>query len=847
SKSAQTLAEQLGYVGDAASEAEDDVDDLGDDVDDLGDETEDTDNKMDSWAVTLGNLASQAITQLIDKVVELTKEIVEVGIETESAFAKLETIAGAENIDGLTTSITELSTETGVAAADLAGVAYNAISAGASAEEAMDVVTAATKLGVAGFTDSSSALSVLSTAMNSYGDAAGTAEEISDSLIMVQNLGVTTIGELSSVMGKAIATGSAYSVSLGNLESAYVSITKAGINTHEATTYLNSMLNELGDSGSDVSAVLQEKTGKSFTELMEDGETLADVLGILYDSVDGDSTALMNLWSSAEAGKASNAIVNQGLEEFNENLEAITNSAGATESAYETMTDTMETKISIMETGFQNLGLAIYDGLSGPMGDAIDFVNDTFLPGLLGVMDGTESIADFVGDTFDGITEIIENVLQSLMESLPDIISGIVEFLVNAVPNIVEAGIKLLSGIVDAIPDTIINIAENLPDIIQNIVEGLGSGDVDILGAAVELLWNIIKAIPEIVVGLAEAVPDIISGIVEGLLAGVSEVWDAAKELGSSILDSVKSFFGISSPSTVMEEQGEYLVDGLINGMEDMPEESDNILESTLEKLTNWGTTSAKQATSGGSKILSNIKSAISGLPNTMSTTSSDAMSKFIAKISDNLTKVSTTAKSVYTNVTNGLSNLPSTLQTTASNAMTNFNNALNGAISTVSSVAQSIASSVQSPLSSLKSSAYSWGSDLMSNFTSGVNSKISALVSKVQSVASTVKSYLGFSEPEKGPLSDFHTYAPDMMELFARGISENEGVITDAIDDAFDIGDRVSAATATTTQTAASATGSVTININVDGAQYDDVDELTDQIAYKLQKLLTRRTAVYA
>ena len=40
--------------------------------------------------------------------------------------------------------------------------------------------------------------------------------------------------------------------------------------------------------------------------------------------------------------------------------------------------------------------------------------------------------------------------------------------------------------------------------------------------------------------------------------------------------------------------------------------------------------------------------------------------------------------------------------------------------------------------------------------------------------LAGTVKSFLGFSEPEQGPLSNFHTYAPDMIDLFTQGIKES-------------------------------------------------------------------------
>ena len=86
---------------------------------------------------------------------------------------------------------------------------------------------------------------------------------------------------------------------------------------------------------------------------------------------------------------------------------------------------------------------------------------------------------------------------------------------------------------------------------------------------------------------------------------------------------------------------------------------------------------------------------------------------------------------------------------------------------------------------------AIKWGKDLIDNFVNGIKSKINAVISAVSGVASTVKSFLGFSEPEKGPLSNFHTYAPDMMNLFIQGIKDNEKKLTDQIEKTFDFGER--------------------------------------------------------
>ena len=79
------------------------------------------------------------------------------------------------------------------------------------------------------------------------------------------------------------------------------------------------------------------------------------------------------------------------------------------------------------------------------------------------------------------------------------------------------------------------------------------------------------------------------------------------------------------------------------------------------------------------------------------------------------------------------------------------------------------------------------WGKDLVTNLIDGIKEGWNNLKNGVSEVAQGIKNFLGFSEPKEGPLSDFHTYAPDMMKLFAEGIRDNEDLITDQIKKSFD------------------------------------------------------------
>ena len=77
---------------------------------------------------------------------------------------------------------------------------------------------------------------------------------------------------------------------------------------------------------------------------------------------------------------------------------------------------------------------------------------------------------------------------------------------------------------------------------------------------------------------------------------------------------------------------------------------------------------------------------------------------------------------------------------------------------------------------------AKNWGKDLIDNFIAGIKAKFDKVKETLSSLGDLIKGFIGFSEPDEGPLSNFHTFAPDMMELFAQGITGNLGSVQEAM-----------------------------------------------------------------
>ena len=284
---------------------------------------------------------------------------VKTAMDFETSMAKVQTIADTTSvpIGDLRKSILDLSSDTGIAATDIAESVYNAISAGQSTADAVGFVETASELAKAGFTDVGNSIDVLTTILNSYGLEAKEVTGVSDRLITVQNRGKTTIAQLSSSMGKVIPTAAAFGVNLDNVSAAYVVLTKNGIATAEATTYFNSMLNELGKSGTKASEIIKKRTGQSFTELMKSGSNVADVLKVLKDEADKSNLSLADMFGSAEAGKAALTILSDGGTEFVNSMDAMQSAAGATTTAFNTMADTTAAKMQKTLNNIKNTGI----------------------------------------------------------------------------------------------------------------------------------------------------------------------------------------------------------------------------------------------------------------------------------------------------------------------------------------------------------------------------------------------------------------------------------------------------------------------------------------------------------
>lgn len=557
---------------------------------------------MGGEAASAGKISGKSLGSAL--VGNLTKVVVAAGIGKmlqsaftggtafESAMAKVGTIADTAKVplESLSSQVLQVSGDMHIGANEIAEAAYQAISAGQDTGNAVAFAGQASMLATAGFTSSASAVDILTTALNAYGKGADEAGHVSDVLLTTQNLGKTSVDELAGSMGRVIPLAAAYNVSLENLSSGLAIMTANGIATAEASTYTKSMLNELGDTGSTVGKILKQQTGKSFAELNADGKSLGDVLQVLYDSVGGNATKFAGLWSSVEAGTGALSLASSGADKFNGVLQQMQADSGATQTAYDTMTDTMAYKLDGVKTNAQNLGTALFDAVSGRLGEGVALAGGYLQTLSESVQqNGIAGLAQGLAAVFtDLTTNIGPQLLQTgtaLLGKLGDgLVTGIPQLLAQALPvvanlasglrenagQLVDAGIQFILNLATGLMNGLPTMITYLPGIVSDIAGIINDNAPKLLVAGVQLIVTLGQ-------GLIQAIPALVANLPQ-IIQAVVDVWTAFNwlELGGKVIklmgSGIKNMAGFVSSS--------------VKGMMEQPIA---YLKSLPEKFCQWG------------------------------------------------------------------------------------------------------------------------------------------------------------------------------------------------------------------------------------------------------------------
>lgn len=569
---------------------------------------------VSSMTVAAGTLIADLVKTASSQLTNLAQSAIRNGSVYETSLAKVGTIAdlGKLSIQKLGSQITDMSNTMGIAATDIAEATYQAISAGQDTANAVAFAGQAAKLAAAGFTSTTSAVDILTTALNAYGLSADQATHVSDVLLTTQNLGKTSVDELSSSMGKVIPLAAAYNVSVENLSSGLAVMTANGIATAEATTYTKSMLNELGDTGSSVGKILQQQTGKSFAQLSADGKSLGDVLQVLYDSVGDDGTAFAGLWSSVEAGTGALSLVSGGADKFNGVLGQMVDSAGATDTAYQTMTDTFQHSMESLQTTAENLSIDLFEAMEPGLKEAANWGTDC-LNTLTSALNegGPAAMLDAASGILENLTAGVVQKIPGLASAATQVITKLVQYLADHQDEIFDAGIQMLEQLIIGITDNLPQLITAAAELIAKFSAALISHLPDLLNCGAALLTTLVDGILRSIENLGEAALACIAkltgvwdgsmdewghigeNIVTGLLNGITGMWDTlvstVKGKVNGMVSTVKNVLGIHSPSKAFTEIGENVTQGLVNGINTGAPAAEQAIQNIAQTLSDYG------------------------------------------------------------------------------------------------------------------------------------------------------------------------------------------------------------------------------------------------------------------
>lgn len=320
---------------------------------------------------------SNAVSQLNGTLQDITADSRAFGAAMKAA----NTMAGknAEGFANLKGQVADLSKTLPIARDELANGLYQVISNGVPEDNWIDYLNKSAKASVGGIADLGETVKVTSTVIKNYGLAWDSAESVQDKIQLTAKNGVTSFEQLAQALPRVTANASTLGVSIDELLASFATLTGVSGNTNEVATQMAAIFTALVKPSSEATE-MAEKMGIEFnaasikaagglrnflTQLDASVKEYAAANGVLEQEV------YAKLFGSAESLRALTPLTNQLAEKFSENVDAMANSAGTINAAYNEMSSTGSATTQMLKN---QLG-AITDVVAGFVGSAMPFVS----------------------------------------------------------------------------------------------------------------------------------------------------------------------------------------------------------------------------------------------------------------------------------------------------------------------------------------------------------------------------------------------------------------------------------------------------------------------------------------
>lgn len=449
----EDLSGAAGGIGEGMDDIEDGADSMeefSESADDAGDSMSKAGGAADSFKSALkGLFAAVGGAIVLDKIKDFGQESVTAFSNLETGMAEVSTlIAGSTDSEmaGMTQQVRDFSLETGKLTNEIVPALYQSISASVPKETVFDFLKVANMAATGGVTELETAVDGITSVINAYGTENLSAAQASDQMFTAVKLGKTTFGELASSLFNVIPTAVNAGVSFGDITAAIATMTASGTPTSVATTQMRQALVELADSGSQVGETFQEVAGKSFKDFIAEGHNTSEALNLLDEHARNSGLSIDQLFSSVEAGNAAAQLTGGHAKTFADDIAAMATSAGATEEAYEKMTDTFQHKTELLSAAWEDVKLDSGKALAEALSPAAD-----------SLLENMDEIKEPVVDFFSAIGDIISNLAPLLPGVLNTLSSGM-----SAIGKVIGPLAKTMSSHPEAVGKGLMSIAAGM-------------------------------------------------------------------------------------------------------------------------------------------------------------------------------------------------------------------------------------------------------------------------------------------------------------------------------------------------------------------------------------------------
>ena len=669
---------------------------------------------------------------------------VKAGMQFDATMSEVAAISGAvgEDFDALRDKAQEMGATTKFSASESAEALTYMAMAGWKTEDMLGGLEGIMNLAAASGESLATTSDIVTDALTAFGLSASDSGRFADVLAAASSNANTNVSMMGETFKYAAPLAGALGYSIEDTATAIGLMANAGIKGSQAGTALRSILTRMAKPTKESQAAM-DALGVSLVDSEGNMKSFQDVMLDLRDAFHNDliiseeefAEMLGDLNTALEDGEISSKDYEKSLEML---MERAYGAEGAVMAEYAAMLGGQEAMSGLLaivnasDEDFQKLTDSIY-GANGAAEEMATIMQDN-LQGDITIMKSA----------FEGLQIAVSDKLTPSLREFVQFGSGALSTLTQAFQ---EGGVE---GVMDAfgqiLTDGMTMIVEYIPDVITagtQLLQALMQGITDNLDLLTDTALEVTLSLVQF---LLDNLPDIIKTGLDILVALAQGIADNLDELIPTIVDVVLQIVDtLTDPETLgnLVDASIAIIIALANGLIDA-------LPKLIEKAP---------------EIIENLVVAlIQNVPKLL-TAAAEVVIELVKGIWDHLPDIFEAAGRIIGELLSGISTLHDRIWEAGAD----------------------ILNKVWEGLQSLN--PWDWGKDLISNFVDGIKQGWESLKSGVSSVAQGVKNFLGFSEPKEGPLSDFHTYAPDMMALFAQGIRDNSHLITDQIEDSFDLG----------------------------------------------------------